>query len=735
MTIASKAALGSGASFWKTKTADGLPAAVLSDGPHGVRAQDASEDHLGIAPSQPATCFPPAAGLAQSWDRGIVERVGAAIALEAQHYGIGVQLGPGINIRRDPRGGRNFEYYSEDPLLSGELGAAWVTAVQAGGVGASVKHFAANNAETDRMRSDSQVDERTLREILLPAFERVVRHAKPWTVMAAYNRINGEYACQNHWLLTEVLRDDWGFDGAVISDWGAVDDRVASVAAGLDLEMPGGSSGSDAEVVAAVDRGELQVEVLDRAAGRVLTLLERVRDGTRPDAEVDFDAHHIVAREAAERSIVLLKNEEEILPINAGMSIAVIGKFAKEPRIQGAGSSHVNASRVDIPLEEIRTAFGSSSVSYSAGFGDVAAADLLDQATAAARSADVAVVFLGLESHHESEGFDRTDIDLPAQQLELLRAVATVQPRTVVILSHGGVVRLTEVNDLAMAVLDGALLGQAGGGAIAGVLSGRVNPSGRLAETVPVRLQDAPSYLSFPGEGSVVRYSEGIFVGYRWYDARQLPVTYPFGHGLSYTSFEYGVPEVRVVDGDVTVRLSIQNVGQRNGREVVQLYVGKPESRVARAVRELKGFVTVDLDSGDSSEIEITIPRADLAYWDEQLARWVVEDGEYTLSIGASSRDIRHTASTTVVGDIVSGRLTERSTLAEVMAHPVAGPLLATMTPQRAEETTNDESMGIDVGAMMAQIPLNRLVSFSGGELTAERLSGLLALANGDGLS
>ncbi|GLY38881.1 glycosyl hydrolase [Amycolatopsis sp. NBRC 101858] len=727
LPLEEKAALGSGGSAWKSKTGPGVPPVVFSDGPQGVRAQDAAEDHLGIAASKPATCFPPAAGLSQSWDPELVERVGAALAREARHHGVGVLLGPGSNIKRDPRCGRNFEYFSEDPHQTGELGAAWVRGLQAGGVGASPKHFAANNAESDRMRSDSRVDARTLREIYLRGFEKIVKDAKPWTVMAAYNKVNGVYACQNRWLLTDVLRGEWGFEGLVVSDWGAVDDRVASVDAGLDLEMPGGDASSDAAVVAAVDSGALDAARVDAAAGNVIALLERVRAGAEafPDRSIDEDAHHALAREAAARSIVLLKNDSALLPLATGGSLAVIGKFAVEPRFQGSGSSHVNPSRVDVPLDEIRAVAPSASVTY--------AGNTPEEAAVAAAAAGTAVVFLGLEDHEESEGFDREHLELPAEQLELLRAVVVAQPRTVVVLSHGGVVRLGEVAELAPAILDGALLGQGAGRGIADVLFGIVNPAGRTSETVPVRLQDVPSYGFFPGDDSVVRYAEGIFVGYRWYDARELDVTYPFGHGLSYTSFEYHDLSVTERRDDLLVRVTVANTGERDGREVVQVYVGKPRSAVARAPRELKGFANVPIPAGSSVQVEVSVPRADLAYWSESLGRWIVEDGGYEISVGASSRDIRSTSVTGINGDDVPVRFTPRSTLGEIMRHPVAGPAMAAMSGRTAErDAANEAALGGDVNRLMAQIPLNRMPTLSAGRFGADRVNQLLDLANSE---
>jgi beta-glucosidase len=717
LTLYQKASLSSGASFWRTKTVAGLPAAVLTDGPHGVRAQVGAEDHIGIAPSAPATCFPPAAGLAQSWDPQLVERVGAALADEARANGAGVLLGPGVNIKRDPRGGRNFEYYSEDPHLSGVLGTAWVRGLQSHGVGASVKHFAANNAEHDRMRSDSQVDARALREIYLKSFERVITEARPWTVMCSYNKVNGVYASENRWLLTEILRGQWGFDGAAVSDWGAVGDRVSAIAAGLDLAMPGGDPTLDDAVVAAVEAGKLDEVTVNAAARNVLTMLRRIADGAPKARPVDLDAHHALARQVAGRCIALLKNQDGLLPLDPGRALAVIGSFAERPRYQGGGSSRVNAARLDIPLEQIRKqALGD--VSYAPGFGVDGDADRLrDDAAAIAASADVAVMFLGLPDREESEGLDRDHIDLPEQQLHVLRAVAAAQPRTVVVLSHGGAVGLAEVDRLAQSILDGGLLGQAGGGAIADALFGTVNPSGRVAETVPIRLEDAPSFLNFPGENSQVLYGESIYVGYRWYDARKIDVTYPFGHGLSYTTFSYGTVRAESDGDDLLVTLPVTNTGDRYGREIIQVYVSKPNSSVRRAPKELKGFQAIDLASGATVEVTIRITRNDLAYWEERIDGWIVEGGAYTIHVGSSSKDIRCATAVDVNGDKLTLPLTEDSTLAEVMAHSTAGPVFASLAAQTMvsmADTLNTE-IGVDIARVAASIPLGRIAAFGRG--------------------
>lgn len=748
LTLEEKTSLTSGASFWYTKPIDraGVPAIMMTDGPHGLRKQREGGDHLGIGDSVPATCFPPAAGLGQSWDPELLERVGAALAAEARAEDVQVLLGPGVNIKRSPLGGRNFEYYSEDPHLSGVLGSAWVTGLQGGGVGASLKHFALNNQEHDRMRASSDVDPRPLREVYLRVFRRIVEDARPWTVMCSYNAVNGVPVRHRRDLLTDVLRGEWGFDGVVVSDWGAVGGRVAAVAAGLDLQMPSDGGASDDEVVAAVEAGELDEDVVTTAAGRVARLAARARRAQEAQeasggdgAAVDAEAHHALAREAAAASIVLLKNDDadgrHILPIAASGvtgSVAVIGAFAAEPRYQGAGSSHVNPTRVDSPLELFKERIAAP-VTYAAGFttdGSGRHAGLLAEAVEDAANADVAVVFLGLSPDQETEGLDRTDLGLPAEQLGLLRAVRAVQDRVVVVLSHGGALELGEVSDLAPAILDANLLGQGGGAAIADVLTGTVNPSGKLTETLPTRLADNPSYLDFPGEHGHVRYSEGLFVGYRWYDARNLRVTYPFGHGLSYTTFRYddvyGQPDD---DGDgITVTVTVTNTGRRAGREVVQAYVAVPDSSQVRVERALAGFGSVTLEPGASEEIEIHLDRRDLEYWDVRVDRFVLEPGRYVVHLGSSSRDLRGSVEVDLEGEEVRVPLTLESTLGEALAVPSVAESLGNVFGGDGE--SGGDGLGVDVVTLMSSIPLDRVAGLSGGSVTREQLEELLERAN-----
>ncbi|WP_112238298.1 glycoside hydrolase family 3 C-terminal domain-containing protein [Kribbella monticola] len=732
LSTAEQAALGSGADFWTTKQVGAVPAIVLTDGPHGVRKQVASSDQLGIAENEPATCFPPAAGLGQSWDPELVERVGTALGRESQAMNVQVLLGPGINIKRDPRCGRNFEYYSEDPYLSGVLGAAWVRGVQGEGVGACVKHFAANNQEHDRMRVSADVDPRTLREIYLRAFHRVVTEANPWSLMCSYNRINGVLASQNEWLLTKVLRDEWGFEGVVISDWGAVADRPAAVAAGLDLEMPGATGTTDNELVVALSNGTVDPAHVARAAERVAALAIRTTEAHRADASFDADAHHQLARDAAAQSIVLLQNADELLPLDSSDRLAVIGEFAEKPRYQGGGSSHVTPTRLDVPLDEIRA---HAEVTYAPGFstdGSGDAAALRDDAVQAAAATNTAVVFLGLAARQESEGADRTDIEIPAEQLELLTAVVAAQPRTVVVLIHGSVLRIAPVAAIAPAVLDAALLGQGGGAAIAEVLFGRVNPSGKLTETVPVRLRDVPAYGNFPGENGHVLYGEGLHVGYRWYDARDLAVAFPFGHGLSYTTFDYSDLVVEATDAGLQASVTITNTGKREGREVAQFYVSLPGSAVTRAPQQLVAFAHASPAPGESTTIQVTIDRGDLAYWDVRADRWVVESGEYVVSVGSSSRDLRANAAVSVTGDEIRLPITLDSTIAEILRDPIGAEALGGLIESVFGTTMGEEAAGADMGAMLGALPVGRLVGFSGGRLTRAELEQLLVAANPD---
>ncbi|MFI5910722.1 glycoside hydrolase family 3 C-terminal domain-containing protein [Dactylosporangium sp. NPDC051541] len=722
MELEEQAALTSGADFWHTRAVGDVPAVTVTDGPHGVRKQITGEG-VDLFASEPATCFPPAVALGSTWDPELARRVGEALAAECLAMDVAVLLGPGINLKRTPLGGRNFEYLSEDPVLTAALATEWVAGLQSRGVGASLKHFAVNSQETDRMRVSADVDERTLREVYLRAFQRVIQHARPWTVMCAYNRINGVYASQHHWLLTTVLRDEWGYDGVLVSDWGAVVDRVEAVRAGLDLTMPGPDDAGDRALAAAVRAGTLPAAALATAAGRVEALVRRAVDAARPGATYDADAHHALAREVAGRGIVLLKNADSLLPLAVDEPvIAVLGEQARTPRYQGGGSSLINPTRLDDALSSI-TALARGAVHFAPGYDDVEAA------VALARDASVAVVFAG--SQEETEGSDRADLDLPAAHLALIERVAAVNPRTVVVLSNGAVVRTSPWDAKVGALVEGWLLGQAGGAAIADVLFGLVNPSGRLAETVPLRLADHPSHLDFPGEQGHVRYGEGVHVGYRGFDARDQDVAYPFGFGLSYTTFAYSDLSVSTVDDGLEVRVAVTNTGARDGREVVQVYTALPSSRVRRAPRELKAFASVPVAAGTSTPVVLRVPFADLAYWDVELGRFVVEAGDYDVFAGSSSRDLPLSASVTVAGDDERRPLTAESTLGEWFADPRGAAALTEAFAALAgaggmAAAATDPAMF----TMMANMPLSRVAAFIGDAFGPDTLAGLLKAAN-----
>jgi beta-glucosidase len=735
--LQAQAALLSGQDFWSTRAGDGIRPLTLVDGPHGVRRQEGTADNLGLHQSLPATCFPPGVGLASSWNPALVREVGEALGREARALEVDVLLGPAINIKRSPLGGRTFEYFSEDPRLTGTLAVQYVRGVQSTGVGTSVKHFAVNSQETDRMRVSAEVDDRTLREIYLPAFERVIKEAAPTSVMSAYNAINGVFCSENRWLLTDLLRDEWGFDGLVVSDWGAIKDRVEALTAGLDLEMPGtGDEGTHA-IIQAVRDGRLDRSTVTTSVERLRQLAER----TAPTASgragaVDIEEHHALARRAAAESVVLLRNEAATLPLRPGQRVAVIGELAVDPQYQGGGSSHVNPTRVDIPLDQLQNALGEEHVTYAAGYtrqADTQPAEaLLAEARATAADADVAVVFVGLYEQDQSEGFDREHLDLPAAHAALIEAVAQVATRTVVVLSNGGVVTLGAWHDQVDAIVEGWALGQAVGERAADVLTGRVTPSGRLAETISLRLADTPSYLSFPGEQEVVRHGEGVFVGYRYYTSVDRPVRYPFGHGLSYTTFAVESFDIETTGPDTAVaRVTVRNTGPVTGAEVVQLYVAPAPSPVRRPVRELGAFTKVTLAPGEATTVTLDLERRAFAHWDTRGARWWVDPGTYRIELGHSATDIIETRELPLAGDVErAAPLSLDSTVKEWFGHPVVGPalmqgMMANATPeQQAAAEANSNAL-----KMVESMPMGQFARFPGAEIPDETLQTLIALS------
>nr|WP_138494541.1 glycoside hydrolase family 3 C-terminal domain-containing protein [Paenibacillus pinistramenti] len=746
MTLQEKASLFSGLDFWHTKGIErlGIPSLMVTDGPHGLRKQAAGADHLGLYDSVPATCFPSAAGLACSWDRNLIQQVGQALGEECQAEDVAVLLGPGANIKRSPLCGRNFEYFSEDPYLSSQMAASHIKGVQSQGVGTSLKHFAANNQEHRRMSVDARIDERTLREIYLASFEAAVKEARPWTVMSSYNRVNGTYASENKTLLSDILRDEWGFEGIVVSDWGAVNERAASLAAGLELEMPGSFGIGEEKIIAAVQSGELPEGVLDRAAERLLRMIFKAVEEKKPAAAYDQEAHHQLARKVARESMVLLKNEDQILPLAKAGTVSVIGAFAANPRYQGGGSSHVNPTKLENSLGEIEKKLeGRGKVLFARGFDadtDEMDAELLAEAREAAKQSDVSILFAGLPDRYESEGYDREHLRIPANQIALIEAVSEVQPNVVVVLSNGAPIEMPWI-DRVKGLIEGYLGGQALGGAAADLLFGDANPCGKLAETFPKTLSDNPSYLFFPGEGDKVEYREGIFVGYRYYDTKQVEPMFPFGHGLSYTRFEYsGISVNKQAFNDtesVEVKLTVKNTGAVPGKEIVQLYVKDIHSTAARPDKELKGFVKVDLQPGEEQSVAFTLDKRAFAYYNTDLKDWQVESGEFELLVGASSKDIRLSERVTVTSTVsIRQKIDRNTTVGDLLSDPVLRPAAAELLA-KANENNPLASLPADGGdasemmaAMMKYMPLRALSNFSAGHFTEEMLGKMIEHLN-----
>ena len=727
LSIIEKASLTSGSAFWYTTPVErlGIPRIMVADGPHGLRAQPGAGDHVGLGGSLPATCFPTASAVASTWDPELLRRIGRALAQEARACHLSVILGPGINMKRSPLCGRNFEYFSEDPYLAGELAVGIVDGIQSWGIGTSVKHYAANNQEDDRLRVDAQVDERTLREIYLPAFERVVKATQPWTVMCAYNKVNGVSASENTWLLTTVLREEWGYRGLVVSDWGAVYRRLPALLAGLDLEMPPALGRSPEAVAAAVESGEVPMDVLDTRARTVLELVAKAMPALDLEESFDPDAHHALAREAAAESVVLLKNEGGVLPLAREASIAVIGEFARTPRFQGAGSSQVNPTRVDVVLDELTAVYGDVPFAAGYGIGETSQDErLLAEAVEVAAAAGTVVMLLGLPGVEESEGFDRTHMFLPHNQLTALRTVAAANPDVVVVLVNGSTVVLGEVTPHAKALVEAWLGGQAAGAGVVDVLTGRVNPSGRLAESIPHRLEDSSSYLNFPGDSQVVRYGEGLYIGYRGYDAISQDVAFPFGYGLSYTTFELSDLAVAtsgsVADGDLaaTATVTVTNTGSVAGAEVVQVYVRDVESSVRRPVRELKGFTKVRLEPGAARQVSIQLDQRAFSFWSVLHGRWAVEAGDFAVEVGRSSRDLPLSRTVRVEAPRLARPLDRDSTLLEWMSDPVGRQLLEEARAAGQQLAVDDPVLLGVIGTM----PMSTLANFGGMSLDHQAL-------------
>ncbi|GAB6088849.1 beta-glucosidase [Spirochaeta dissipatitropha] len=729
--------LSSGKTAWSSQGNEklGITDITMNDGPHGVRkASGAADLHHSI----PATAFPTTACTANSWDRDILRAVGAAIAVECRELGVQILLGPGLNIKRSPLGGRNFEYYSEDPVISGELAGAFIQGVQSMKVAATIKHLAANNAEFHRFTIDARLDERSLREIYLAAFERAVKVGKPWAVMAAYNKLNGEYCTQHKELLTDILRNEWGFDGIVMSDWAAVADRPAAVKAGLDLEMMGPSPHFDrilAEHIAeaaGVDTGtEIELNspaVQISGVSRVISVFQKLTGRLAP---VDPDAltreritdstaeeHHKIAREAAAAGMVLLKNENGLLPFlpDTVNKLAVIGKFADSPRFQGSGSSQINPTQVDTILSAARSVY--SAVQYSEGYPEngIPTKQSIQDAVEKAASADRAILITGLTESYESEGFDRENIQLPEGQKELIEAVCKAQPNTAVIIIAGSAVDVSW-RDNSQAILYAGLAGQAGGSALIDLVSGKLSPRGRLTESFPCRIEDTPCYTSFPGENNIAEYREGIFVGYRHYCSIGLKTAYPFGFGLTYTDFSYTSPKITSYTGDIDhesyyfVSVDITNTGGTAGTEVVQLYIAPPKGRLSRPVRELKNFSVVHLAPDETKTVELRLDARDFCAWDPTVQTFRAEPGQYLIQLGANAEEIRHSFSLQIKNGFgPQPRLDEWSNIVEWMKVPEANARLKELFPAEFYRMMNEGTRATDI--MLQNVPLIKMVQF-----------------------
>lgn len=744
MTLEEKASLCSGRDFWNTKPVErlGIPAVMVSDGPHGLRKQEGEADHLGMKESVKAVCFPAACATAASFDTDLINRMGRILGQECQAEDLSVLLGPAVNIKRSPLCGRNFEYLSEDPYLTGKMASAYIRGVQSWDVGTSIKHFAANNQEYNRMSYSSEVDERTLREIYFPAFEEAIKTAQPKTVMCSYNKVNGIYAADNEWLLTKVLRDEWGFEGYVMTDWGAVNDRVQGIRAGLELEMPGPNNVNDARIVAAVRSGALEEGLLDQAVERILNVIFDYVDHRHPEAVFDRDADHEAAVAIEKDCAVLLENNG-VLPLSPGMKVAYIGGFAATPRYQGGGSSHINASKVDSALSVAQTK--GRDVTYTLGFPadkDETDTTKISDAVEAAKAAEAAVIFAGLPDMMESEGYDRVTMAMPSCQNALIAAVAAVQPNTVVVLHNGSPVECPWADDVA-AILEMYLGGQGVGEACDALLWGEANPSGRLAETFPMRLEDNPSYLNFRGDGKTVNYAEGVYVGYRYYEAKKLPVRWAFGHGFSYTTFEYSnlrfSANQMTDNGAVQVSVDVTNTGKVAGKEVVQMYVADANGTFGRPVKELKGFAKVALMPDETKTVTLPLTARDLSYYHVELHDWYAPCGCYEILVGHASDDVRLTGTLQfTTAKVLPLHVDGATTMGELFANPKTAPILgqmmqqaATVVPESDVESisvTGAESDQAMIEAMMNSMPLKSLVSF--GILTADQIDGLISALN-----
>ncbi len=786
MSLKQKADFVSGYDYWHLEEAEelGLPKIMITDGPHGLRKQNPNGKGVGLGNSYPATCMPPAATSACSWDEELLREEGEALAEECLQEKVSVILGPGTNIKRSPVCGRNFEYFSEDPLLAGKMSAGLINGCQSKGIGTSLKHFACNSQEAFRMIINEVIDERTMREIYFPAFEIAVKEAQPWTIMNSYNRINGVYASQNDWLQNKVARDEWGFEGLFVTDWGASVDRVPGLEAGTDLEMPSSGTLNSERIIAAVENGVLDEAVLDEGVDNVVDLIIKSKPALEKDFKYDVEAHHAVARKVAEGSMVLLKNDDNILPLKSNAKIAVIGEMAKAPRYQGAGSSVINPTKLDNAYDSLIEL--GSDVTYAQGYYKApptkkdknrkSESELTAEAVKAAKAADVALVFIGLTEEFEAEGYDRDNIDMPAAHNALVSEVVKANPNTVVVLAGGSVVNMPWIEDV-KALLNMGLSGQAGGSAAANILMGKVNPSGKTAETYPLSFDENPVYGNYPGSPVISEHKESIYIGYRYYDTAKKNVLFPFGFGLSYTTFEYSdikLSESEIKDNEtVTVSFKIKNTGDMDGAEIAQVYVADKESTIFRPEKELRAFTKVFIKAGEEKEVSVTLGKRAFAYYNTNIGDWHVETGEFAVLVGSSSRDIRLEAAVNVISTVeaeipdykksapayytadiagmnggqwaaVYGQQlpsAERDTSAKITIYNCLddashtkwggriGRLIQSVITKFASAETGDGAM---LQAMAVQIPMRNFISMSMGVFSPKMGEGLLQILNDD---
>ena len=775
MTLEEKASMCDGLDYWHSQPVErlGIKSIALNDGPHGIRKKGNPEENTDVLLGVPAICFPTASATACSWDPDLIYKMGEALGDECRKEQVSVLLGPGTNIKRSPLCGRNFEYFSEDGLLAGEMSAAFINGVQSKGIGTSLKHYAANNQETRRMTVNAVVDERTLRETYLLPFEIAVKKSQPWTIMNSYNRLNGTYAAENKWLLTDVLRDDWGYEGVVITDWGAENERVPGLIAGQEIEMPTSSGIGTKLIIDAVNNGELDVAVLDAAVDKIIELTKKAEPMLGKEYTYDSDAHHNLAREIAAQCMVLMKNDGNILPLKKDAKIALIGEMAHTPRYQGAGSSLINPIKLDCAYNTMKEM--GASFTFSKGYALKKckynkALELIVEAKNKAKAADVAVVFVGLTDEYETEGADRHHLSIPPMHNLLVEEVVKANPNTVVVLSGGAAVEMPWANKVP-AILNMFLTGQAGGSAVCDILFGDVNPSGKLSETYPLALEDNSSYNYFPGTTVSVEHRESIYVGYKYYDTAEKDVAFPFGFGLSYTTFEYSDLKVsadKIKDTDtVTVSFKVKNTGDVDGAEVAQLYVNDVESTIYRPVKELRGFKKVFLKAGEEKEVEITLDKRAFAYYNVNINDWHVESGDFRILVGASSRDIKLDATiyveSTVDAEIPDYKATAPSyyganimNISDAEFTAIYGKELppsqrdknAPFTFLNTIEDSQDSKwggriyrlliklLGADTmaGAVATQLPIKNFISMSFGLFSPEMAEGLIMIIHEDKL-